>query len=203
MAVSIDGVTGSLVVLGQKLFPLGLSDPPPFGRSAPSGVDSWAEIHSAGTNFIRSGRSDWNLAHIDEQLGEERGRMDHAASRHLMCWPRLTEAAGNLPTTANSPAEQLLVRIVNGLKDHPALGAWKGVDEPANPNRPAPVAAAGLVRGLLTGPISRPTSVPSTSPSTKLSKTDRTGITSDGLGNRSRARHADAWNPSRTFRSRP
>lgn len=146
MAVSLDGATGSLVVDGEKLFPLGLSDPPPFGRSAPTGVDAWAEIRSAGANFIRTGRSDWNLARIDEQLGEERLRMDHAASRHLLCWPRLTEAAGNLPTTANSPAEQLLVRIVNSLKNHPALGAWKGVDEPANPNRPAPVPAAGLAR---------------------------------------------------------
>jgi hypothetical protein len=146
VAVGIDGATGSLVVNGQKLFPLGLSEAPPFGSAAPGGNDAWTEISSAGANFIRSGRSDWSLGQIDQQIAQERTRMDHAGAHHLLCWPRLTEAAGNLPTTANSPAEQLLVRIVNGLKDHPALGAWKGVDEPANPNRPAPIPAAGLVR---------------------------------------------------------
>jgi hypothetical protein len=146
VAVTVDRATGSLVLNGQKLFPLGLSDPPPLGSAAPGGNDAWAEIASAGANFIRAGRSNWNLQQVDQQVGQERARMDHAGAHHLLCWPRLTEAAGNLPPAANSPAEQLLVRIVNGLKDHPALGAWKGVDEPANPNRPAPVAAAGLVR---------------------------------------------------------
>ena len=146
MAVSIDGPTGSLVVNGQKVFPLGLSDPPPLGGTAPGGNDAWAEIASAGANFIRSGRANWNLQQIDEQIAQERTRMDHAGAHHLLCWPRLAEAAANLPTTPNSTQEQLLIRIANGLKDHPALGAWKGVDEPANPNRPAPVPAAGLVR---------------------------------------------------------
>jgi hypothetical protein len=146
VAVSIDGATGSLVVNGQKLFPLGFSDPPPLGGAGPGGNDAWAEIASVGANFIRTGRSDWTLQQVDQQVDQERVRMDHAGAHHLLCWPRLTEAAGNLPTTTNSPAEQLLVRIVNGLKNHPALGAWKGVDEPANPNRPAPVPAAGLVR---------------------------------------------------------
>jgi hypothetical protein len=146
VAVAIDAATGSLVVNGQKFFPLGLSDPPPLGNAAPGGNDAWAEIASAGANFIRTGRSDWSLAQIDQQVAQERLRMDHAGAHHLLCWPRLTEAAANLPTTANSVAEQLLVRIVNGLKDHPALGAWKGVDEPANPNRPAAIPAAGLVR---------------------------------------------------------
>ena len=146
MAVTIEGATGCLVVNGQKLFALGLSDPPPLGGAAPGGTNAWAEVASAGANVIRSGRANWNLQQIDEQIVQERDRMDHAGAHHLLCWPRLTEAAGNLPTTPNSTAEQLLVRIANGLKDHPALGAWKGVDEPANPNRPAQVPAAGLVR---------------------------------------------------------
>ena len=146
MAVSIDGQTGSLVVNGQKVFPFGLSDPPPLGGTAPGGNDAWAEIASAGANFIRSGRADWNLQQIDQQIAQERTRMDQAGAHHLLCWPRLGEAAGNLPTTPNSENEQVLARIAGGLKDHPALGAWKGVDEPANPNRPSPIPAAGLVR---------------------------------------------------------
>jgi hypothetical protein len=146
MAVTIDGQTRSLVVNGQKVFPLGLSEAPPFGTTAPGGNDAWAEVASSGANFMRTGRNDWALGQIDTQIAAELDRMDHAGAHNLLCWPRLTEAAGNLPTTANSTAEQLLVRIVNGLKGHPSLGAWKGVDEPANPNRPAAVPAAGMVR---------------------------------------------------------
>jgi hypothetical protein len=63
--VGIDARTGSLVVNGQKVFPLGLSDPPPLGSAAPGGNDSWTEIASAGANFIRTGRSDWRLPQID------------------------------------------------------------------------------------------------------------------------------------------
>jgi hypothetical protein len=146
MAVTIDGPTGSLVVDGQKVFPLGLSGPPPQGSIAPDGTEAWTEVAGAGVNFIRTGRADWSLAQVDQQLDQERARMDQAAARNLLCWPRLGESAGNLPTTQNSTNEQLLVRIVNGLKGHAALGAWKGVDEPANPNRPTPVPAAGLIR---------------------------------------------------------
>ena len=145
--VTIDRPTGSLVIDGEKVFPLGVSDPPPLGSQEPGGHDAWAEIATAGVNFIRTGRNDWNLRQIDQQLAQERARMDAAAARHLHCWPRLAEAA-NLPPPSASPSvdEQLLVRIVDGLKAHPALGAWKGIDEPANPNRPSPVPAAGLTR---------------------------------------------------------
>ncbi len=145
-SVTIDGPTGCLVIDGQKVFPLGLSDPPPVDAATPEGHGAWAEFAAAGVNFIRSGRSDWNLQQIDQQLAQEQARMDAAGAHHLHTWARLADTAGNLPATPNSVNEQLLVRIVNGLKDHPALGAWKGVDEPANPNRPSPVPAAGLVR---------------------------------------------------------
>src|SRR4051794_32257487 len=98
MAVTIDGQTGSLVVNGQKVFPLGLSEAPPFGGTAPGGNDAWTEVGSAGANLIRTGRNDWNLQQIDQQIAAERDRMDHAGAHSLLCWPRLTEAAGNLPT---------------------------------------------------------------------------------------------------------
>jgi hypothetical protein len=145
--VGIDAQTGSLVVNGQKVFPLGLSDAPPVGSTVPvTGQDAWAEIASGGVNVVRSGRSDWKLAQIDQQLTQERTRLDAAAAHHLFGWTRLGDTAGNLPAAPNSPNEQLLVRIVDGLKAHPALAVWKGVDEPANPNRPSPIAADGLVR---------------------------------------------------------
>src|ERR687885_1771851 len=76
-----------------------------------------------------------------------RASTSSAAAHRLHCWPRLGQA-GRLPPPSASPSvnEQLLVRIVEALRSHPALGAWKGVDEPANPNAPSPVPAAALVR---------------------------------------------------------
>jgi len=141
--VAIDS-TGCIVIDGQKVFPIGLSEAPPLGGKTPDGRDAWAEVASAGANFVRSGFREWSLAQIDSQIATERGRMDAAAAHGMYCWPRLGNA-GDLPTaTGGQPSvpEQLLVRIANGLKTHPALGAYKGVDEPAWGG----VAPAGLTR---------------------------------------------------------
>jgi hypothetical protein len=138
--VPIDA-TGCLVVGGRKVFPLGLSEAPPPDGQTRDGRNAWAEISSAGVNFIRSGLRTWSLPQIDAQIAAERARMDAAVARGMYCWPRLGNA-GNLPAAAGSTEEQLLLRIANGLKDHAALGAYKGVDEPAW----GQIAADGLVR---------------------------------------------------------
>jgi hypothetical protein len=142
--VAIDA-TGCLVIDGQKVFPIGLSEAPPLGGKTRDGRDAWAEVASAGANFIRTGLREWNLQQIDNQIAAERARMDAAAAHGLYCWPRLGNA-GNLPPPAAdgqpSVNEQLLVKIANGLKTHAALGAYKGVDEPAWGGTPA----AGLAR---------------------------------------------------------
>jgi hypothetical protein len=145
VAVSIDQSTGCLLVDGAKVFPVALSNPPPLGRATPSGTDGWNEVKSAGVNFIRTKLVDWQLAQIDAQIAQVKSLFDAAAAKGFLCWLQLGEIA-NLPTTPNSTNEQLLTKIADGLKDHPALGVYKGVDEPANPNRPTPVPAAGLVR---------------------------------------------------------
>jgi hypothetical protein len=140
-AVSIDAATGSLVIAGQKVFPIGLSEAPQPDGQTPDGRNAWAEVSSAGVNFVRSGLRQWNLAQIDAQIAAERARMDTAAAHGMHTWPRLGNA-GNLPPAQGSAEEQLLVRIANGLKTHDALGAYKGADEPAWGGVPA----AGLVR---------------------------------------------------------
>jgi hypothetical protein len=143
--VAVDRTTGALLVDGSRVFPIVLSDGPPLGGATPSGGDALAEVAAGGVSFIRSGRSDWSLESLDRQIASERELLDAAAAHGLHCWLRL----GNVPDlAARTPAarEQLLTSIVGQLKDHPALGAWKGVDEPANPNRRSPVLAAGLVR---------------------------------------------------------
>jgi hypothetical protein len=143
--VAVDRSTGVLLVDGRRVFPIVLSNGPPPGALAPSGRDALAEVAAGGASFIRTGRPDWNLESIDQQIAAEHELLDAAAAQALNCWLQL----GNVPNLSGrtlSANEQLLTSIVGQLKDHPALGAWKGVDEPANPNRPAPVPAAGLVR---------------------------------------------------------
>lgn len=144
-AVSVDRSTGALLVDGRTVFPLVLSNAPPLGAKAPGGGDAFAEIAAGGASFIRTGRGDWSLESLDQQLAAERQMLDAAAAQELHCWLQLGNVP-DLPDRATSANEQLLTSIVGELKDHPALGAWKGVDEPANPNRPARVPAARLER---------------------------------------------------------
>jgi hypothetical protein len=139
--MAIDAATGSLVVNGQKVFPIGLSEAPQPEGQTPDGRNAWAEVASAGVNFVRTGFREWNLQQIDAQIGAERARLDAAASHGMFCWSRLGNA-GNLPATVGSVQEQLLVRIANGLKAQTALGAYKGTDEPAL----AGIPGAGLAR---------------------------------------------------------
>jgi hypothetical protein len=147
--VEVDRATGALVVEGGRVFPLVLSNGPPLGAKTPAGEDALAVLAAGGANFIRAGRPIWSSESIDQQIAAVREVLDAAAAHDVHCWLQL----GNVPdlsTRGLAAKEQLLTQIVGELKDHPALGAWKGIDEPANPNRPARVPAAGLVRAYKT-----------------------------------------------------
>jgi len=144
-AVAVDRSTGVLLVDGGRVFPTVLSKGPPSGALAPSGREALAEVAAGGASFIRTGRPDWSLELVDQQIAVERDLLDAAAAQGLRGWVQLGEVP-NLSARSLAANEHLLTSIAGQLKDHPALGAWKGVDEPANPNRPAPVPAAGLVR---------------------------------------------------------
>lgn len=147
--VEVDRATGALVVDGRKAFPLVLSNGPPLGAKTPDGTDALAVLAAGGANFLRVGRSDWSSETVDQQIAAVREELDAAAAHALHCWLQL----GNAPDLSGrglAAKEQLLTRIVDQLKDHSALGAWKGIDEPANPSRPARVPVAGLVRAYRT-----------------------------------------------------
>src|SRR5919201_1741313 len=133
--------TGALVIDGQKVFPIGFSNPPPLGGSTPDGKDGWQELKAGGASFVRTGRADWSAQQIDAQIAAEKTLEDAAAAHGLHCWLWLG-ALPNLPTTPGSPREQLLTKVVDAFKGHPGLGAYKGVDEPQHSNVPA----AGLIR---------------------------------------------------------
>jgi hypothetical protein len=127
-------------------FPIGLSNgPPPQGR-APNGRNGLAEIAAAGVNLIRTGRGDWNAADFDAQIASERSLLDLLRQHALSAWLWLGNLP-NLPAGGSSPEQELLSGVAESLRGHPALAAYKGIDEPANPYRtPAPIPAAGLVR---------------------------------------------------------
>jgi hypothetical protein len=144
-AVSIDRPTGALLVDGRKVFPIVLSNGPPLGAKTPSGADALAEVAAGGVSFIRVGRSDWSLQSLDRQIAAVRQALDAAAAHGVHCWLQLGNVP-DLPAGALPTNEQLLTSIAEQLKDHPALGAWKGLDEPANPNRAARIPPARLER---------------------------------------------------------
>ncbi len=143
--VSIDPATGSLLAAGQRIFPIVLSNAPPVGSAAPSGRNGWAEVAASGVNLVRSGRADWSPEFADGQIATERSLLDAAATHGLRCWSWLGGLT-NLPATAGSATEHLLVKVVDALKGHAALGAWKGIDEPQLAKVPPAAAVRGYQR---------------------------------------------------------
>lgn len=148
--VTVDRTTGALRVGGAKLFPLGLSNPPPLGGTTPDGTDGLKEVADAGVSFIRTGRGDWAPGRMAEHLAAERAVLDAAATNGLLCWLYLGELPDLPPRAAGAQAsarEQMLSQIAASLGGHPGLGAYKGVDEPRNPFRGQNwIRPAGLVR---------------------------------------------------------
>jgi hypothetical protein len=130
----VDAATGNLLVAGKPVFPIGLSDPPPLGSTAPSGLDAWAEIASAGVTFLRN-YTVWTAAGVEEQMLPVAQELAAAPQHGLQVWLGLAGADNDLTHAA------LLEHVVDTFKGHPGLGAWKGADEPAHGH----VAAAGCI----------------------------------------------------------
>jgi hypothetical protein len=150
MSAAAIGADGVLVLAGARVFPLVLTKGPPPGRPAPSGRDGLAEVADAGIALVRTGIGDWNLRRLAAQLSAERALLDAVQAHGLHAWSWLGSAA-DLPARAAgqppSPQERLLARLADGLQGHPALAAYKGIDEPANPFRGTKVLPpAGMTR---------------------------------------------------------
>jgi hypothetical protein len=112
-------------------FPLVLSNGPPD-------ADGLQQVAAAGVTTVRTGLADWTAAAIPGEIA----KLDAAHAHGLQCWVWLGSLT-NLPAGAPSPQEQLLGKVVNALRAHPGLGAWKGQDEPAHSQIPV----ANLSRG--------------------------------------------------------
>ena len=83
---SVDASTGNLIVSGKRIFPIGLSDPPPVNGVAPDSREpAWAEIASAGVSFVRN-YTVWTNAGAAEQLLSVAQQLDAASKHGLQLW---------------------------------------------------------------------------------------------------------------------
>ena len=133
----------------RSCFRSGFRIPPPLGAKTPDGANALAEIAAGGITFLRTGVAGWSAAGLDEQIAAEGAKLDAAAAHGLKCWLWLGELPNFPPPTAKDRLGEraMLTKVVNALKGHPALLAYKGVDEPRNPFRGADwIRPAGLVR---------------------------------------------------------
>jgi hypothetical protein len=120
---------------GKTVFPITLGNGPPLtGRDPVTGLNGWAEVASAGVTMLRVYPA-WDAADAAQQVQSVRAELIAAASHGLRLWVGLYNVANDLKR------QVLLEQIVDGLKDSPGLGAWKGADEPLHGN----VAPSGLV----------------------------------------------------------
>jgi hypothetical protein len=144
--VSIDSGTGALVVDGNRLFPIGVSNPPPPDSKTPAGRNGLEEIAANGVHFGRTGIGTWSAELLDGQIAAQKELHATMASHGLRCWLWLGTTP-DLPPQSPSPNEQLLTRIVTAFRGDPALLAYKGIDEPRNPFRgPDWIRPDGMVR---------------------------------------------------------
>ena len=124
---------GVLEIDGKKIFVIGFTAAPPADGKTPTGKDAFAELADAGATFVRFGPDQpWS----DTRLEEEQKFEDAAAHYGLHCWLNLREASSIKPGDTRN--EELLRKILTRFKDHPALGAYKGADEPEWGKHPLP-----------------------------------------------------------------
>jgi hypothetical protein len=128
--ITVEESTGDLLVAGRRVFPIGLSNPPPVDGVTPAGANAWAELAAAGVSFVRN-YTTWHAAGLDEQLIAVGHELDVANEHGLQLWLGLAGVAASLST------QTLLDRVVGEFKGHPGLGVWKGADEPAHGHVPA------------------------------------------------------------------
>ena len=125
VTVNPDNVT---VINGYKVFPIGVTMPPPSNAKTPEGKNGLQELADAGITFIRTGPhggEKWD----DGAVAKEDEWEDTAVKHGLYCWLYLKDLAAI--GEGNTNKEAMLRRVVNRFKDHPGLGFWKGADEPA------------------------------------------------------------------------
>jgi len=131
---SID-TDGYLSIDGKKMFVISVAVPPPPDGKTPGGKEAYEELHDGGCNFLRV---TMKMREEDEPKGprwtaegfdEIQESLDALAKAQMYGWVYLYELGDiSIGSGAREPA---LKKVIERFKDHPAVGGWKGADEPA------------------------------------------------------------------------
>ena len=109
---------------GKTVFPITLGNGPPFDGTCPDNdLKGCTEVARAGVKMLRI-YPKWTAVNVAAQIADVRVQLTAASRFGLGLWVGLYNVANDLSKQA------LLAQIVDGLKDHPGLAAWKGCDEP-------------------------------------------------------------------------
>lgn len=128
-----------LVINGKKVFHIGFDTGPLPDALAPNGKNGIEELRDAGATFIQTGMG--GAPWTEKSLELEQRWQDVAAKHGMYCWVRLRELAA--VEAAHPEREEMLRRVVNRFKNHPAMGVWNSEDEPEWKKQPV----EPLVRG--------------------------------------------------------
>ena len=154
--VAVDPASGALVKGGRKVFPLCLSNGPPPRPQRAERPQRARRGRRGGINMIRTGTAAWGAETAPGLIALERQKLDAARRRTgsfgWLWLGDLTDLPPRQTPSQPSDRERLLETVVNGLKAHPALAVWKGVDEPRNPARGRRVDPPGRARPRLRAP---------------------------------------------------
>lgn len=129
---------GVVNIDGKKVFVISVSLPPMPRAKTPEGIDAFEQLKADGLTFMRIRPTTGPENYDEAGIRSIKPWLDSAASQELHCWVTL----GKLPTLSDDNPkskenERLLKLAIELYKDHPALGAWKGFDEPAWVKMPA------------------------------------------------------------------
>src|SRR5690242_19002377 len=99
-----------MLLNGTKVFPLVLAKGPDAGTTTPGGKDAFAQVASAGINFLRLGpaTTPWTTSDISDANAQDRA----AAAAGLSTWINLSTVSR---ATAGSSADTLLHQVVTSL----------------------------------------------------------------------------------------
>ena len=128
--VSFDAANNP-VINGKTVFPISVAVLPPVDGKTPGGKSAWQEFSQAGINFARVAPGDYWDKHgwNPEGLRAARKYLDKLASAKIYAWMTLGDELSYVKPD-DSDQQTKLKEMLEMFKDHPALGGWKGADEP-------------------------------------------------------------------------
>jgi hypothetical protein len=121
----------NLVINGKTIFPISVAVLPPVDGKTPSGKSAWQEFREAGVNFARVAPGDFADVHVWNAAGLQTARayMDQLNAAKLYAWMTIGQELSYVKDD-DEKGQAKLREMIEIFKDHPALGGWKGADEP-------------------------------------------------------------------------